>query len=111
MRITAKMLIDKSACAYMVTVFDRLWPDGVETSEKTCRQAANAGLDLDWFASHFLTATALAAYQQAEAPAWAAYQQAMAPALAAYRQAMAPALAAYQQAKAPALWSAIRQCN
>jgi hypothetical protein len=121
MIITAQMLRDKGACSDQVAQFAELFPYGTRVNLRACRRAAKEELDLDWFADHFLTATALAAYKQATAPAWTAYKQAKAPALAAYKQATAPALADYEQAMAIALadyeqamapaWAAYKQAK
>ena len=96
-RITARLLLNKRACAEQVRIFRREWPRGVTPSLAACERAAALGLDLEWFAVHFLSAQASAAYYAA-----------LAQARAAYRAAVAPALAAYYAATAKALWSAMQ---
>ena len=82
-RITAADLTAKGASAPQVARFVALFREGGKFSLADCYAAANAGVNLDWFAHNFLTPTALAAYLQATAPALAEYEQVQATALAA----------------------------
>ena len=76
--ITARLLRSKGACREQVEIFAAKWPDGVEITSENCLSSAILGLDLDWAARNFLSATAEKAYQEATAPAWKAYQEARA---------------------------------
>jgi len=101
-RLTAEILVSKGACADQVSKFRRLWPRGVIPSRAAIQRAKKAGLDLDWYAKHFLSASALATYEAATAPARATYEAATANAWATYDAATAPARATYEAATAPA---------
>ena len=102
-RITAADLAAKGVCAPKVAQFVALFPMGSEVSLADCRKAANAGLNLDWFAWTFLRPPALAVYERAKAPAWTACERAEAPALAVYKQVQAPAWTEYERATASAV--------
>jgi len=106
-RLTAKMLVSKGACADQVSKFRRLWPRGVVPSRAAIQRAEKAGLCLDWYAKHFLSASALATYDAARATAWVTYDAARASAWATYEAARAPALATFDAARAPA-WATHR---
>ena len=67
--ITAAMLRAAGACSEQREAFAAEWPDGCELNAETAARAVALGLDLDWFAVAFLSATALAAYKAATAPA------------------------------------------
>ena len=81
MKITAQMLTDKDACTYQGDIFRAEWPNGCTASLRMAKRAAELKLDLDFFARHFLSATAWKAYENAKAPAEKAYENAKAPAL------------------------------
>jgi len=102
-RLTAEMLVSKGACADQVSAFRRLWPRGVVPSRAAIQRAEKASLDLDWYAKHFLSASARATYEAARTSAWAIYGAAIASALATYKAATASAWATYEAARAPAL--------
>lgn len=92
-KITADMLRDKAACADQLTIFRRLWPTGTTVTLRSCRRAARAGLDLDWFARNVLTHTAWKVYLAGEAPAWKLYADSKATARKLYDESTATALA------------------
>jgi uncharacterized membrane protein len=103
MRLTKKMLLEKNACHPAVETFAKEWPDGCDVNRKNVLRASELMLNLDWFASKFLTAPALAEYEKAEASARAKYKKSIAPAWAEYKKAEASAWAEYKKAKASAL--------
>ena len=104
MRITPKMLRDRSACVAQVEVFEREWPDGCVVTTETAQRAVALGLDIDWAARNLLSAPALAEYNKITAPAWAEYDKIRAPALAEYNKIKAPALAEYEKIR-DAAWA------
>ena len=80
MKITADYLLDLHACADQVALFAALWPDGVEVTRATLRQATAAGLDLDWWMHHDpQCAFLIRQYREASAPLWRQYREASAP--------------------------------
>ena len=95
--ITAAWLKKRVACSDQVETFAKRWPRGCVVSLRTLKVAARLGLDLNWFASHVLTAPALKACEEATAPAWKAYEEAT-----------ATAWKACEEATAPALWKALK---
>jgi uncharacterized membrane protein YqiK len=122
MIITAKMLREKGASCLQVATFEKEWPKGGKTTLKNIQRAAELSLDLDWFASHFLSASARAEFYKATAPARAEYEKATAsaraefykataPARAEYEKATAPARAEYEKAMASALYKVIKQSS
>ncbi len=52
MKITAKWLIERNACADQVAIVRREWPNGGEVTRGNLRRAADLGLDIDWLARH-----------------------------------------------------------
>jgi vacuolar-type H+-ATPase subunit H len=102
MNLTYQMLIDTVACDYQVALYKENFPDNIKITLSVCKKAAKIGLDLDWFARHFLTAQAEKVYQEATAPAYKVYQEATAQAEKVYQEATAPAYKVYQEATAPA---------
>jgi hypothetical protein len=100
MRIDAKMLIAKNACAEQVAIFEQEWPEGVHVTREVCDRARELGLDLTWLARKFLTATARSTYEQTEITALATYERVEIMPLATYERAMAAAQEAYEQAEA-----------
>ena len=105
-KLTADMLERAGACTDQVETFRRLWPEGGRVTLSRCRRAVEAGLDVDWAATHLLSALALKACEDAKAPAWKAYEDAKAPAWKAYEDARAIAWKAYQDARAIAFYHA-----
>jgi hypothetical protein len=100
MRIDAKMLIAKNACAEHVAIFEGEWPNGVHVTREVCDRALELGLNLSWFACKFLSFTARRAYKLATATQRAAFWQAT----STTQKATA---AAYWQATSTALWTVI----
>jgi hypothetical protein len=92
MIITAKMLRGKGASCSQVATFEKEWPKGGKTTLKNLQRAAELSLDLDWFASHFLSAPALAELEKVRASAWAELEKVRASAWAEYEKAGASAL-------------------
>lgn len=69
--ITSSLLHSFGACANQVEIFDARFPHGLDLNRPDSELIPLLdGLDLDWAASHLLTA-----------PAWAAYRAAIARAL------------------------------
>jgi len=101
MRITAKMLTEKEACANQVRRFKKLFPRGVKVTRAVCLKHAR-DFDWDWAAYNLLSVPAWEAYKKARAPALEAYKKATAPAWKAYKKAKATALDAYEKARATA---------
>jgi hypothetical protein len=97
LRFTSEMLEAKGACLSEVERFRQNWPHGAPASLASFRKAARLGFDLNWLASHFLSA-----------PAQEAYEKAMALAQEAYEKAMALAQEAYEKALALAIWVVAR---
>ena len=102
MRLTKKMLLEKNACHPAVETFAKEWPDGCDVNRKNVLRASELMLDLDWFASKFLTAPARAEYEKARDSAFAEYEKAKDSAFAEYKKADASAFAEYKKAEAPA---------
>jgi hypothetical protein len=101
-KVTAKLLRSLGANCQGLEDFKRVFPKGATITLDNCLKAAEARLDIFWFALHFLSAPAWEAYEKAIAPAWEAYEKAIALALEAYETAIAPAREAYETAIAPA---------
>ena len=87
----------------------RRWPDGMEVTEETVREAVELRLSLEWLVSHLMcpvargayldgTDTAESAYREAVAPAERAFSEATYLARHAYREAVAPTQSAYEDA-------------
>ena len=93
MRITAKMLRDKKACASQYALFVATFPRGCTISEKMVAKARAAGLDVLW-ATCLLTPEAWAQYEAACAPARAQYDAACDAAWAQYKAVCDPAFVA-----------------
>ena len=90
-----------------VELFAATFQGGCEFDQGNIRLALRAGLEIDWFAMHFLPAPALLVYKGSVAVAWRAYAAAvtvawraydMAMAWAAYPESMAAAWRIYQEA-------------
>lgn len=65
MKITRAMLAAVDACPEQRDKFGALWPDGCEPSLLSAMKAGRHGLDLDFFARHFLRLPARLAYEDA----------------------------------------------
>ncbi len=75
-KVTVALLRKLGASCQGVEDFKRVFPRGAGITWANCLKAAEAHLDIDWFASHFLTAPAREAYEKAVAPAfWKVYQK------------------------------------
>jgi hypothetical protein len=81
MKLTAKMLRDKKACAGELRLFHRITGGEVDITVEWCCENAPK-FDWDWAAANLLTAPARAAYVQAKAAAMEAFGQAKAAAWA-----------------------------
>ena len=103
MRVTAKLLRKHHACEEQVEIFEAEWQDGVKITEASLRRAVELKLDIDWFAQHFLPASAWKTYDEATAPAQKTYNEATAVAWKTYDEATAPAWKTYDEATAVAL--------
>ena len=68
-KITAEILREKGASCSQVAIFKKEWPHSGSVTLRNCLRAVELGLDIDWFAYHFLSATALEAYLKATATA------------------------------------------
>ena len=104
MKITAKALREKGACPEQVELFVSEWPEGGEVTEAGLLRAAKIGLDMGWFARHFLPSPLWAEYERQDAPLWAEYDRQDASLLAEYLRQRAPILAEYKRQNA-ALWA------
>ena len=101
--ITANVLRKIGICKDAIPKFLKVFPSGeAELTEKNLLKAAEADLDIDYFAIRFLLPNQRAAYWAATEPAWEAYLEATAPAWEAYWEETAPAWADFQKAAAPA---------
>ena len=109
MRITVERLKRLRACKAQVARFAELFPDGVEVTEELCIQHAQ-DFDWRWGSRNLLSPLALAAYDNAVAPAWVDYKKAVAPARADYKKAIAQARADYDNAVARA-WAAYEKAG
>jgi len=54
-KITSKMLENLNACAFGIEDFIKVFPDGAQICELDARKAVSAGLDVEFFAEHFLS--------------------------------------------------------
>ena len=99
MKITVERLKRLRACKAQVARFAELFPDGVEVTEELCIQHAQ-DFDWRWGSRNLLSPLALAAYDNAVAPARADYDNAVARAWARahYDNAVARAWADYEKA-------------
>ena len=86
MRITAKILHAKHACADQVKLFQERFPDGVDVTEANCIAVADL-FDWSWASARLLSVPAYAEYDRVCAPAYAAYDRVCAPARAEYDRA------------------------
>ena len=77
MKLTAKELESKGACASQVALFRSLFGEEVEITEELCAEHASA-FDFDWAARNLLTAAALVEYGKIMAAARAAKKYAKA---------------------------------
>mgnify|MGYP001592827337 CR=1 FL=1 len=100
MKITAKALREKGACLKQVSLFVSEWPEGGEVTEAGLLRAAKIGLDMGWFARHFLPSPLWAEYERQDAPLWAEYDRQDASLLAEYLRQRAPILAEYKRQNA-----------
>ena len=98
--LTLARLVKAGACQPQVDLFKQHFGKSVEVTEEVCLAHASE-FSWGWAANHFLTPSALDAYDAARAPAWAAYDAAQASAWAAYNAAMTPWVA-YDAARASA---------
>ena len=96
MRIDVEWLNDHEACEEQVELFIATFPDGCKLTVGNVRLALRAGLEIDWFAMHFLPAPALPAYRGSVSVAWRAYAAAVTLAWRTYEQAAVPAWCDYQ---------------
>jgi hypothetical protein len=93
MRITAELLRSHRACTDQLALFEREFPDGMDTSEATLLRAVEVGLDLNWAACWLLPPLLRAEYQSQHAPLWAEYERQRAPLWAEYLRQCARMLA------------------
>ena len=96
--ITVEWLKKQGACSSMIERFSEVWPYGAEVNEENIRRAQQERFDLDWFASHYLTAQAYSAYDEALITADSAYLEAVNTADSAYQEAVNTAGSAYREA-------------
>ena len=108
-RLTAAHLTAAKACPEQVKLFRTMFPNGAPLTLAAWRKAQRVGLDCAWSAN-LLSATALAAYEVACAPALAAYEAAEDAAWAAYEAACTPTLTAYRAADATAMAASRAAC-
>src|SRR3990167_4947478 len=123
--ITPAMLQVFRPCVSQYRIFCSEWPDGAPITLDTLRRARELRLNIDWFASKFLSdpvwaeyekaraaalaeykkvrAVALDEYEKTRAAAWAEYEKVRAVAWAEYEKVCTPALAKYEKARAVAL--------
>src|SRR3990167_9486911 len=112
--ITPAMLQVFRPCVSQYRIFCSEWPDGAPITLDTLRRARELRLNIDWFASKFLSdpvwaeyekarAVALAKYEKVYDAAWAEYEKVCTPALAKYKKARAAALDEYKKVRAVAL--------
>lgn len=117
--VTLEWLEEQGACEKQRLIFEQEWGASVELSLASLKRAVELELDLDWLAEYLLSASALAAYNEATASATADYDEAIAPGRKAYNEAIASAREAYKEATASAreayneatvsaLWGAIK---
>ena len=92
MKVTAKMLERKQACPGQVEVFKAEWPEGVIVTEEALLRAVELGLDLEWFALHWLSASIEAEYKRQRAAIDAEYKRQRAPIYAEYKRQIAAIL-------------------
>ena len=102
-RVTAERLREMGACGDAVKCVEREWPRGVPVTVQSIAKAFRLGLDVEWFASCILTASAWVEYEKAMAPARAKYQKVTAPAWAEYGKVKDSAWADYEKVKDSAL--------
>ena len=70
MNITIKWLKEKNACSDQVELFKKTFGEKATLNLPNLKKAATSGLNIDWFAEHFLSAPALKAYDEARATAF-----------------------------------------
>jgi len=115
MRITVNDLKEKGACLQQLDVFRAEWPDGGEITLAGLYRAVELKLDLEWFASKFLSSIFLSEYKRQMARLRAEYIRQTAsnssPILAEYKRQMALFIAEYKRQTAPILWAILEQNN
>ena len=90
--ITGEMLSDMAACDSQVNIFEDEWLDGGVMTLQNVVRATELSLDLDWFASRFLSDPARKAYDEAVDPARKAYFEVVDLARKAYNEVVGLAL-------------------
>lgn len=65
MRVTPKMLRQRSACEKQVREFEGQWPEGCHVTLENCMKASKMGLDLSWAACNLLPTEGRRAYFRA----------------------------------------------
>lgn len=99
MKITARWLKSKGACAEQVALFKKRYPNGIDSKHVTSRvvwSAARGGLRVEWLVIHISPASRLT-YGNTEARAWGDWYL------------RSGDLVTYQETKAAALAAAIRE--
>jgi hypothetical protein len=93
--ISLDWLVARGACEDQISLFRETFGDSpVEVAPETIRQAAEAGVDIDWGVQHILTRRAMIEYVRECDGAWEEYRRACARACdradarAAYRRAV-----------------------
>ena len=102
--ITAALLRSRGACAQRMNVFIAEWPEGCEVSEANLLRAGELGLDLGWFAYHFLPPPLRAEYERRIAPLQAECERQIAPLRAEYERQIAPLQAKCECQQALLIW-------
>lgn len=87
-RITPRMLNLTNACSEQLNLFSKTFPDGIEVTRANLIAAAAAGLDIEWGAEEFLTASAFTKYAVATSEADRVYDDTYSVAEEAYQKAI-----------------------
>ena len=98
MRITYDELVQCGVDEERCEAFARRWPDGMEVTEETVREAVGMRVSLEWLARDLMRPVALSAYDEAIVPASRAYREATDRSRRAYREAIVPARSACREA-------------
>ena len=104
MLITVDLIesLGEPACPKEVKEFAALFPRGARVTLINLRKARKRGLNVEWFANNYFTASAWTEYWRAKEVAFAKYERAKGAAMAEYWQAEASSWTEYVRAKAAA---------
>ena len=103
MIVTVDDLVGRSACAEQVATFMEVFGGKARVTRRNLLRAAEAGLDVGWFASEFLPVTLWVEYERQEALLWAEYKRQEALLWVEYERQEALLWAEYKRQEAPLL--------